>query len=216
MERKTVLWIGYIFEHFVRDSSFTCIKICGKIEEVKKVFCITAQMKLFRGNEQVEINMNIVKFLETMREDAGRCKRELEKIENPGFLREYDTDSARVFAFEMAAKYGGVVEGIPDIIDIEENYKSTRSLRNLFCILYGRLYTCYNLGGKGIYNAKIVKPGHIEFKDTPNKLFTLSSDHLILHSSDIQKIDRGSKISISIKLADGVTKEIDLVVRDIR
>lgn len=180
------------------------------------MFCIAAQMKLFRGNEQVEINMNIVKFLETMEEDAERCKRELEKIENPGFLREYDTDSARVFAFEMAAKYGGVVEGIPDIIDIEENYKSTRSLRNLFCILYGRLYTCYNLGGKGIYNAKIVKPGHIEFKDTPNKLFTLSSDHLILHSSDIQKIDRGSKISISIKLADGVTKEIDLVVRDIR
>ena len=68
------------------DFSFTCIGICGKIEKTKLLFCIAAQMELLRVNGQVGINMNIVKFLETMREDIERCKWELEKLRNPKYL----------------------------------------------------------------------------------------------------------------------------------
>lgn len=170
-----------------------------------------------RENEQVEINMNIVKFLETMREDAGRCKREFEWLKQSTWSSNR-CESAHPLALEMLGKYGGILEGVPSVSCFEENHPKEKDFLNLFSLLYGRLYSCVALRGAGMCNIRVIKPGWVEYTDKDDKLLSVLCRHPELgksfSSAEIQKIRKGCKIILSVELNDGTTKRTEFTVTE--
>ena len=160
--------------------------------------------------------MNIVKFLETMREDAERCKSEFKWIENNSGI--YVSDRIHTLALEMIGKYGGILEGVPSVSCFEKNYETKRDYLNLFSLLYGRLYSGVALGGAGMCNIRVIKPGWVEYTDKDDKLLSVLCRHPELgksfSSAEIQKIRKGCKIKLSVELNDGTTKRTEITVTE--
>ena len=153
-----------------------------------------------------------------MKEDVERCKRTLDRFKTNSNWTVFSDSSEQALAYEMVAKYGGILEGVPNVSDYKLYYNNYENFHKLFSLLYGRLYSCVALGGAGMCNVSVIKPGWVEYTDKDDKLLSVLCRHPELgksfSSAEIQKIRKGCKISLSVDLNDGTTKRTEITVTE--